>query len=175
MWCFNNIWSLKASVICLQYSTNSFHISVMFSWVKPTACWIAVTPYDAWSVDFTCCLEIVVQRYFNFLIASIFNDDWGQKFYPGPLHVNRMRKTMNIVSVCFFFPFLFFFVLHSFAALNKHTENNSDDCDVNHSCIKTMTHSPKAAIIGIKPSCTWSFRRVVQQVISGNNARSLYM
>lgn len=52
-----------------------------------------------------------------------------------------MRKTMSAVHV---------FELHSSAALNEHAENNFDDCDVNHSCIKTMSHS-KAAIIGIKP------------------------
>lgn len=36
----------------------------------------------------------------------------------------------------------------------KQTTDNFDDCDVNHSCIKTMSHSQKAAIIGIKPWCT---------------------
>lgn len=40
------------------------------------------------------------------------------------------------------------------AALNRHAKNLFDDCDVNHSRIKTMTHSPKAAIIGIKPQWT---------------------
>lgn len=52
---------------------------------------------------------------------------------------------------------VFFFVVFSakFSHLqNKHADNHFDDCGVKHSCIKTMSHSPKAAIIGINPLCT---------------------
>lgn len=51
------------------------------------------------------------------------------------------------MSVCFSEP-------HSSAALKRHVENHSGDGDVKHRCIKTMTHSAKAAIIDIKPGAS---------------------
>ena len=52
--------------------------------------------------------------------------------------------------VCLRASFFFFFEPHSSAREGS----DFDDCDVNHRRIKTMSHSPKAAITGIKPSRT---------------------
>lgn len=90
--------------------------------------------------------KIAVLHYFNFLIASINKENWGQTFSRMPLEVSVHEKdNEHCVSACVF-------ELHSSAALNKHTENNFDDCDVNHSCIKTMSHSPKLQLLVLNPS-----------------------
>ena len=98
---------------------------------------------------FTCCLDITAQlshsHQSNSLIASINKDDWGQKSPPRLLDVSVCENySKHCVSVCVFSE------PHSTAAVNKHATNECDDCDVNHSCIKAMSHSPKAAIISIK-------------------------
>lgn len=61
-----------------------------------------------------------------------------------------MRKTTSVVH------------LHLSGALQRRAENHFNDCDVKHGCIKAMSHSAKAAIIGIKTL-------KLLQVISGNN------
>lgn len=101
-------------------------------------------------VSFRCCLCLAAQRpHFNFLIASI-NNDWGPKSTRRWLDVTCMRKTTSVVH------------LHSSGALQRQAENHFNDCDVKHSCIKRMSHSAKAAIIGIKTL-------KLQQVISRNS------
>lgn len=101
-------------------------------------------------VSFRCCLWIAAHRpHFNFLIASI-NNDWGRKSSRRWLDVTCMSKATSVAH------------LHSSGALQRRAENHFNDCDVKHSCIKTMSHSAKAAIIGIKTL-------KLQQVVHGNS------
>lgn len=101
-------------------------------------------------VSFRCCLWIAAHHpHFNFLIASI-NNDWGRKSSRRWLDVTCMSKATSMAH------------LHSSGALQRRAENHFNDCDVKHSCIKTMSHSAKAAIIGIKTP-------KLQQVVRGNS------